>query len=339
MRRALGMLKSSLTIAMGSLAFAATGRTPPSAYQSMIRLFTLTGGRSNDLAARWLSALHPPKQLPAPRGVLGDLSGARMAELDAQLRRDGYALFPSALPAALCDRLLEFAVTHPCKRRPMDGEDGGGAELVYERAKPTAIVYDFHPQALIHNADIQGLMQDPSILALAQSYIAAQPVLDTVNLWWTTAFGAKPDSSAAQLWHFDMDRLRWIKFFVYLTDVTVESGPHCFVAGSHRTGGIPPSLRDLGYARITDDVVEKLYPSDAIKEFVAPRGSILAEDTRGLHKGKPALKGDRLMLEFEFSNSLFGGTPPNVARLTTFRDPQFKQFVSDHPRLFRRWLG
>jgi ectoine hydroxylase-related dioxygenase (phytanoyl-CoA dioxygenase family) len=163
-------------------------------------------------------------------------------------------------------------------------------------------------------------------------------VLDTVNMWWTTAFGTRPDSSAAQLWHFDMDRLRWIKFFVYLTDVTLESGPHCFVAGSHRTGGIPQDLRDLGYARITDDVVDRHYPREAIKEFVAPRGSILAEDTRGLHKGKPAIKGDRLMLEFEFSNSLFGGNPVHAARLTEFRDAQFERFVGEHRRLLQRWI-
>lgn len=339
MRRALSTLASSLRMAAGSLAFAATGRTPASAYQSMIRLFMLTGGQSNDLASRWLSLLHPPRPIAPAEGVLGALDAGRLKTLDAKLRSDGYVLFERALPEDLCDRLQQFALTQPCKRRATDEAGAGAAEEVYPRAKPGGIIYDFHPQRLIHDADVQRLMADPSILALAQSYLGAAPVLDTVNMWWTTAFGTRPDSSAAQLWHFDMDRLRWIKFFVYLTDVTVENGPHCFIAGSHRTGGIPQSLRDLGYARITDDVVDKLYPREAIKTFVAPRGSILAEDTRGLHKGLPAVRGDRLMLEFEFSNSLFGGTPFHEARLATFSDPAFAQYVGQHPRLFQRWLG
>jgi hypothetical protein len=338
MKRALGIVSSSLRLAAGSLAFAATGRTPPSAYQHMIRLFTLTGGRSNDLASRWLSALHPPKPVPAASGVLGDLSGGKMAELDAQLRRDGYVLFPAALPPALCDRLLEFAMTQPCKRRQMDGETAPATEAVYDRVKPTGVVYDFHPQALIHNPDIQSLMQDASILGLAQSYLAAQPVLDTVNLWWTAAQGARPDSSAAQLWHFDMDRLRWIKFFVYLTDVGPHSGPHCFVRASHGTDGIPRELLDRGYVRLSDADVARLYPADAVRRFTAPRGSIIAEDTRGLHKGEPVLGGDRLMLEFEFSNSLFGGAPWYQAKLTQFRDAEFKAFVLGNRRVFSRWL-
>jgi hypothetical protein len=339
-RRLLSILSASARLAAGSLAFAATGRTPASAYQSMIRLFMLTGGRSNDLAARWVSLLHPPRPLAPANGVLGALGAGRLKTLDEKLRTDGYALFERALAEDLCDRLLQFALTQTCKVRPMDAGSAVPAEsVVYDRSRPRGIIYDFHPQALIHNPDIQRLMADASILALAQSYLGAKPVLDTVNLWWTTAFGAKPDSSAAQLWHFDMDRLRWVKFFIYLTDVTRESGPHCFVAGSQRTGGIPQNLRDLGYARITDDVVDKNYPRDAIKEFTAPRGSILVEDTRGLHKGKPVLRGDRLMLEFEFSNSLFGGTPVHEAHLQRFCDPAFETYVRSRPRLFQRWLA
>ena len=338
MRRVLRILASVLRLAAGSLAFAATGRTPASAYQNMIQLFMLTGGRSNDLVSRWLSVLHPPKREPAASGVLGDLSGGRMAELDARLRRDGYVLFPAALPPVLCDRLLQFALTQPCKRRPMDGETAAASEAVYDRANPRGVVYDFHPQVLINNPDIQALMQDRSIVALAQSYLGARPVLDTVNLWWTAAQGLRPDSNAAQLWHFDMDRVRWIKFFVYLTDVGPQNGPHCFVAGSQRTNGIPRELLERGYVRISDADVAQLYPPHAFQRFTAPRGSIIAEDTRGLHKGEPVLSGDRLMLEFEFSNSLFGGAPWHQAKLARYRDGEFEAFVHGNRRVFSRWL-
>jgi len=41
-------------------------------------------------------------------------------------------------------------------------------------------------------------------------------------------------------------------------------------------------------------------------EFLAPRGTVIAEDTRGLHKGRHVEEGDRLMLQLQFSNVLFG---------------------------------
>lgn len=337
--RTLKILVSSLRMAAGGLAFAATGRTPASAYQSMIRLFMLTGGRSNDLAARWLSTLHPPYPLPAAEGILGSLPPARLGSLVSQLERDGYAVFERALPADVCDRLTEFALGEPAHVRPSDADAGAPSiQAVYSRSKPLGIVYDFPPQALIHHPDVQKLIGDASILALAQGYIGAKPVLDEVNMWWSTSLGQKPDSAAAQYWHFDMDRLRWLKFFIYLTDVTEKSGPHCFVRGSQRTGGIPARLLDRGYVRLPDEDVAACYPREDFVEFVAPRGTVIVEDTRGLHKGRRVEAGDRLMLEFEFSGSLFGATPVFGGRLTKFHSTEFDSFVRRHSRTFKRWL-
>ena len=339
MKRLLYTILSGLRLIAGSLVFAATGRTPMSAYQSLIHLFMVTGGRSNDVAAKWLSVLHPPRAKPSASGVLGNLDDGRLDRLDSQLRHDGYVVFERALPDDLCDRLLAFALRQPAKVRASDRAPtplAGG--IVFDRANPRGIIYDFHPQVLVNQPDFQRLMSDASIVALAERYLGAKPVLDTVNLWWTAKQSATPDSNAAQLWHFDMDRVRWVKFFMYLTDVTPESGPHCFVAGSHRTGGIPRRLLERGYARLPDADVQREYPADAVKHFTAPRGSIIAEDTRGLHKGLPVLSGDRLMLEFEFSNSLFGGNPAYPAKISTYHDAAFRAFVQQNRRLFERWL-
>jgi len=291
------------------------------------------------VAAKWLSVLHPPRPTRSASGVIGNLDSASLDRLGGQLRREGYALFEKALPDDLCDRLLAFALRQPAKVRASDaGPTPSAEEIIYDRANPRGIIYDFHPQVLVNQPDFQRLMSDASIIALAERYLGGKAVLDTVNLWWTAKQNTTPDSNAAQLWHFDMDRVRWVKFFMYLTDVTPESGPHCFVAGSHRTGGIPRRLLKRGYARLPDADVQREYHADAIKHFVAPRGSIIAEDTRGLHKGLPVLHGDRLMLEFEFSNSLFGGNPAHEAKISTHRDAEFATFVRRNPRLFTRWL-
>src|SRR6185503_13469174 len=123
---------------------------------------------------------------------------------------------------------------------------------------------------------------------------------------------------AGQLYHFDMDRIKWLKFFIYLTDVEAANGPHCFVRGSHRTHGIPSSLLSKGYARIRDAEVFQYYARETEVRFVAPRGTVIAEDTRGLHKGMEVLSGDRLMLQLQLSNSLFGApyAPSSFRRMT-----------------------
>ena len=181
-------------------------------------------------------------------------------------------------------------------------------------------------------------MADPAIVAVAQAYLGVQPVADVVSMWWHTAFSDQPDSEAAQFYHFDMDRIRWIKFFIYLTDVSSDNGPHYFVVGSHRTDGIPKNLLSKGYVRLLDEEIESHYPAKDIIEFVAPRGTILAEDTRGLHKGQHVRQGHRLMLQIQFSNSLFGPAYPKVA-FDQVRDSRLNEMMERYPRIYSNYAA
>jgi hypothetical protein len=52
------------------------------------------------------------------------------------------------------------------------------------------------------------------------------------------------------------------------------------------------------------------YGQKAEVTFAAPRGTIIVEDTRGLHKGNPVSGNSRLILQLQFSNSLFGAEYP-----------------------------
>jgi hypothetical protein len=72
-------------------------------------------------------------------------------------------------------------------------------------------------------------------------------------------------------------------------------------------------------------------------EFCAPRGTILAEDTRGFHKGKNVEMGDRLMFQVQFSNSLFGATS-ETGHFRQLSDPGLRDLVRRYPRLFSNFI-
>ena len=300
-------------LALGWAFYFWSGRTPAFAYQSLVWLFCLSGGRSNDRLSRLISRFAPPYRFPGMHGVLGKLSGEDLASITERLDCDGYYLFAARLPEEMCRRLTDYALSQPGVILTGDSAPPGPAvraPYAPERAAPRGVRYELTMSDVVANPDVQALLCDLSILSVAQSYLRARPVADVLALWWTTAFNAKPSAAAAQFFHFDMDRIKWLKFFIYLTDVGPESGPHAFVAGSHRTGGIPQRLLERGYVRLPDDDVRACFPGTQFVEFEAARGTILAEDTRGLHKGKHITRGDRLMLQLQFSNSLFGADYP-----------------------------
>lgn len=335
--------KAAARLAAGAWQFARHRTTPNYAYQSLIQLFCLTGGWSNDVLAGALALKHPAYDLSGGCGILGDGVASLVPRVVSDLRENGYHIFEQRLTQEVCDRLRTFALTHEAVIRPTDQDVQsafGTRKAVYDPASPQGIIYQFEQETLVNQPEIQELITDRSIISVAQAYIGSQPVLDEVNLWWSTAYGAKPDANAAQLYHFDMDRIRWLKFFFYLTDVGPENGPHCFVSGSHKTGGIPAAFLDRGYVRIPDQEVASTYGPERLIEFTGPRGTIIAEDTRGLHKGRPVLRGDRLILEFEFSNCLFGATSPHgKSRIRRFCSNETERFARSYPRMYEHWLS
>jgi Phytanoyl-CoA dioxygenase (PhyH) len=329
----------SVKFFVGLIVYLISGNTPAFAYQSMVNLFCLTKGFSNDLISKVITLFDPPFQISNANGFLGDMSNnAHLGLVSSFLNEHGYYVFMNRLSDELCDRLLQFAANNNCSIRPMDGHVEKGILVTkYNRNTPNAVRYDFDTQDLLSNQDVQKIIADLSFVAVAQEYLKTKPVIDVLSMWWHTAYSNKPDMEAAQYFHFDMDRPKWLKFFIYLTDVETTNGPHAFVAGSHKTGGIPKALLKKGYARLTDEEVKAHYSNNDIIEFVAPRGTIIAEDTRGLHKGKHVQSGDRLVLQIQFSNSLFGGYYPKV-KMGSELCFELKNTMKQYPDLFSAYL-
>ena len=91
-----------------------------------------------------------------------------------------------------------------------------------------------------------------------------------------------------------------------MTDCTIETGAHSFVRGSHKNNGIKWNLRKKGYTRILDEEVNNHYDKKDIIQMQAKKGSLLIEDTRGLHKGLRLIKDHRFLIQVQYSSSTFG---------------------------------
>jgi len=205
--------------------------------------------------------------------------------------------------------------------------------VFFDRLKPKTVRFDVDSQKLLQNNLIQEFICDPTILSIAQDYLGSAPVFDFIAMWWHTKSNT-PDKEAAQYFHFDMDRLRWIKFFFYVTDVTAESGPHMFVPESHRDFGLPFKLRKKGFTRLTDDEVASVFPVNTWTTFTGSAGSMIVEDTRGLHKGKHVLEGDRLVFQIQFSTSIFGYRPTPYTIKSDNLSPALKSSLERHPSVY-----
>lgn len=236
-------------------------------------------------------------------GVIADTESSRFVDSEEieqaveGVRRDGFYVFKKAVDKDITDALRKFAERAPCTAR---GGDSPAAP--YPRSMPEVGRYDITEESALECPEVQEFATDPAMASIAQRYLGQPVLMDEIAFWWTTAKRAEDANLNAQLFHQDRDRLAFLKFFIYLTDVTPETGPHVYVRGSHLR--IPRSLRRDG--RKTDEAVRAANLWREVTEICGPAGTLMAVDTIGLHKGKTPIKGDRLALESEFATSLFG---------------------------------
>jgi hypothetical protein len=285
--------------------FKQQGRTPTEAYQSLRRLYCSTNGRFNDLIGNACRFRFWKRSTDFSGTLFDGVGKAQVKQIAGKLRRDGFAMLQRRLPTTHCSQLLAYALSNPGV--PLT-QAVDSPPCIFDRDNPQSLRHQFGSNELFSDPTIQHVATDPFFFSVAQEYLGFNPVLDLLTMWWSAPGDNSLQSKAAQLYHFDMDRFRFVKFFVYLTDVTTHTGPHCYVRGSHRRK--PADL--LRDERISDAELANHYPKEAFVELTGPAGTILAVDTRGFHKGKPLEAGDRLIFQIQFADSLFGQNYPPV---------------------------
>ncbi len=296
----------------GMRSFKATGKTPNKAYQAMIRLHGRTHGLSTDWIAKRYATLAQEAAITPCTGILGHLTVQDITRINQQIREKGYYVFEEVIPADICDQITEFALKKPALIESDDMKGHQEEFAIFSATNPISKTYKLPESTSITHPLVQDLMADDSLRAIARAYVCSEPVLASVNIWFSPAYQpAVISEAAAQSYHFDMSRCRWLNFFIYLNDVDIQNGPHCFIKSSHKPNKKAKPLLKRGYVRIPDEDIYSTFGKENEIEFSAKKGSIIVEDTIGFHKGKIPTKGYRSMLEFVYAVNLFGGAYHN----------------------------
>ena len=270
-------------------------------YNSFLRYFFLTGGISNDIINFFVSK--PPKHTSLKKGLLSKYDNQSIAKYLEKLKFDGYIILENILTSSDVGQLIkEFEKKSGFY---ISDKNGVSDKQKLDINNPSEVKFFYKSQDIIDEKNFHKILFDPSFINFSQQYLKSYPIIDNVSSWWSFPT-TEPDKNAAQLWHFDLDRPKWLKFFFFMTDCTIETGAHSFVRGSHKNNGIKWNLRKKGYTRILDEEVNNHYDKKDIIQMQAKKGSLLIEDTRGLHKGSRLIKDHRFLIQVQYSSSTFG---------------------------------
>jgi hypothetical protein len=331
------LVLSIILFARGVYFFRKYGETPSSSYIAMRNLYGLTNGRFNDVVNQIQSIRHPKYPQVIPNGVLGSLSKYEVEDIASQIKKHGYYVSDQKLDQDTVSKIVDFCKKTPSNYleiSPQSFQRLSDEKKIFDPINPVSPIYKFSAQQVFSNSNLCKLILDQSLLAVAQEYLNCSPVLDLVSLWWSAPFNLQGTSDAAQEYHYDMDRIKFLKVFIYLTDVDSENGPHCYVENSHWRK--PKAL--LLDGRKTDEEIHGFYPDSRIQELQGSQGTIILADTRGFHKGKPLTGKYRLLFQLEYSNSLFGANYTKVRLSKLSNATELREFAIRYPRTYGQIL-
>lgn len=257
-------------------------------------------GGVTDWAYRWHTRHSPHKPGPAKSSLFVQANENDIVNAVSSLQLDGVAIWPYPMPADWVDRVKSFLAKSDATAR-------GDSQDIQQPSQinPKYATYWHTPEQLYENNDLVSFFSDNVLREVIERYLGCHSVFDFATAWWTYPTKT-PDSAAAQLYHFDYDRVRWVKVFCYLTDVDSSNGPHSVVRKSHESSA-KLALRD---GRFSDSEINKLGLGKDIVNLTGAAGTVFLEDTRAFHKGTPVTKGLRCVVEYERSVSHYGYPHP-----------------------------
>ncbi len=226
-------------------------------------------------------------------------------EAVTQIEKDGFSL-GLQLPEKLVEEIVEFAKNTVCygNRKSQLGfyyDQKAEAQIQLKQNIKVACYFNtaqFCPA-------IAKLQNDSQLLAIAAKYLEKEPIHQGNQLWWSFA-GESSDRERrqnAQMFHYDLDDYKFLKFFFYLTDVDDTSGPHICVRASHKHKKFSHVLLRK---REEDKHIIDCYGEDSLVTIYGKAGFGFVEDPLCFHKGLTPTHNDRLLLQIEFATTDYG---------------------------------
>lgn len=243
------------------------------------------GRTSRDRLGDWVAAKFRPQC--SDSASLGHESRLRIAEM----KEAGITHFGQLLSADQATELRSYFMKKPVKDtyRP----DSSPFLPDSSERHPDSHIAHHAAQDILLAPYLLSIANRPDILAIVQGLLGCKPTLGYVATWWS--YHTDKGAQQAEHFHRDVDDWRFVKLFIYLSDVGANNGPHIYVRHSSKS----PALRQI--RRFTDEEVMAIFGGDRVMKLVGRAGEGFLEDTFGIHKGQPVAEGTRLVFQAVYS--------------------------------------
>jgi phytanoyl-CoA dioxygenase PhyH len=219
----------------------------------------------------------------------------------AELRDRGFLFIDDLISAEMLPPMRRFFSENECADpyRPQFGKF-----IAPGNAPPQTHVAFFPNETVIHAPHALEIANNPDVLGIVSGFLGAKPTISLLTAWWSMP--SYNGAEEGERFHRDVDDIRFVKLFCYLTDVDEVSGPHMFVPGSQNVNKL------TAIRRYEDEEVAEAFGKDSLNVFTGKAGTTFLENTFGFHRGVPPSRTPRLLFQvlYTLRPSIYGPEAP-----------------------------
>lgn len=299
-------IKDFSSFIAGKIVYNKTGFTPDNTQQLLVKYYSISNGLFQEIFHEFLYKDFGlgSESTFIESEIFGKVSSQEILSIVNVISKDGYVVLPKLVPEGKINSIKDWS--YNIKYNVVDNFENRYLVNNVDFNSPDVVTANALEEDLVNNDDIKDLIFDPVIMAIISKYLGVDnPILIHLCMWWTFKSNNLIGSSeAAQLYHYDLDHIKWLKVFFYLTDVDEEDGPHVYIPESHISGNKNYKLLERGYSRVGDSEMSSLQNGKP-KRVLGHSGTVIIGDTKCFHKGSPVISNSRLVLQPTFGPSNF----------------------------------
>lgn len=209
----------------------------------------------------------------------------------ADLTTNGIIIWENFIDINTVENIKKYLL----KKRVYNLSDSSKTPILLPTSSLHSIKLDYFPEDIIKCSEILELANRDEIISLAANYLGCKPIISTITARWIIAGEETNKLFDDDSYHRDAEDFRFLKLFVYLTDVTEEQAAHSFITKSHKSNKL--TRRGL----ISNEQANAKFEKENIKIITGKAGCAFLEDTWGIHRSIPATSGSRLALIITYS--------------------------------------
>lgn len=252
--------------------------------------------RIQSISSRERMANNLARRLPAFKKT-GDMSAQ-----SEELKDRGYLFLDNLLSPEQLQAMRTFFSENKCADpyRP----ELGNFIAPGDAPSQTHVAF-FSNDTVIRAPHVVEIANDPRVLNIVSGFLGAKPTISLLTAWWSMP-SKDGKAEEGERFHRDVDDIRFVKLFCYLTDVDETSGPHMFVPGSQNVDKLN-KIR-----RYEDSEIVDVFGANSLSTFTGKAGTAFLENTYGFHRGIPPTRKPRLLFQvlYTMRNSIYGPDNP-----------------------------